>query len=113
METGARKCCNRTATKCEGKEEERCQAGKNQAEMSGQREEKRIMIKGSKRFNALKYVNIYYRSRNIAKGEFIKGSMKVQLQGKAAVSQGALTKHNDGNTIGMNSMAAQVKVDIA
>ena len=52
-------------------------------------------------------------SKFIGKGEFIKGSMKVTLEGKAAVSQGAMTKHNDGNTIGMNSMAAQVKVDIA
>ena len=50
---------------------------------------------------------------SIGKGEFVKGSLKVTLEGKAAVSQGAMTKHNDGNTIGMNSMAAQVKVDIA
>ena len=52
-------------------------------------------------------------SRNIAKGEFIKGSMKVQLEGKAAVSQGALTKHNDGNTTGMCSVAGQFKVQIS
>ena len=35
------------------------------------------------------------------------------LEGKAAVSQGAQTKHNDGNTMGMNNMAAQAKVQIA
>ncbi|WP_297669667.1 DUF4150 domain-containing protein [uncultured Desulfovibrio sp.] len=52
-------------------------------------------------------------SKFIGKGEFIKGSMKVTLEGKAAVSQGATTKHNNGNTTGMNSMAAQAKVDIA
>ena len=52
-------------------------------------------------------------SKFIGKGEFIKGSLKVTLEGKAAVSQGAMTKHNDGNTTGMNSMAAQVKVDSA
>ena len=49
----------------------------------------------------------------IGKGEFVKGSLKVTLEGKAAVSQGAQTKHNDGNTTGMNSTAAQVKVNIA
>ena len=52
-------------------------------------------------------------SKFIGKGEFIKGSMKVQLQGKAAVSQGALTKHNDGNTTGMCSVAGQFKVQVA
>ncbi|MBR5734524.1 MAG: DUF4150 domain-containing protein [Deltaproteobacteria bacterium] len=49
----------------------------------------------------------------IGKGEFVKGSLKVTLEGKAAVSQGAQTKHNDGNTMGMNNMAAQAKVQIA
>jgi len=49
----------------------------------------------------------------IGKGEFTKGSSKVSLEGKAAVSQGATTKHNDGNTVGMCSMAAQTKVQIA
>lgn len=49
----------------------------------------------------------------IGKGEFTKGSSKVTLEGKAAVSQGASTKHNDGNTMGANIMAAQAKVDIA
>ena len=48
----------------------------------------------------------------IGKGEFINGSFKVKLEGKAAVSQGAPTKHNNGNTMGMNSLAAQAKVDI-
>jgi hypothetical protein len=52
-------------------------------------------------------------SKFIGKGEFGKGSLKVTLEGKAAVSQGAQTKHNDGNTMGMNSMAAQAKVQIA
>ena len=52
-------------------------------------------------------------SRNIAKGEFIKGSMKVTLQGKAAVSQGAPTKHNNGNTAGMCSVGAQFKVQVS
>ncbi len=52
-------------------------------------------------------------SKFIGKGEFVKGSLKVTLEGKAAVSQGAQTKHNDGNTMGMNSMAAQAKVQIA
>lgn len=49
----------------------------------------------------------------IGKGEFTKGSQKVSLEGKAAVSQGASTKHNQGNTTGMCSMAAQTKVQIA
>ena len=49
----------------------------------------------------------------IGKGEFIKGSMKVTLEGNAAVTQGATTKHNDGNAVGMCSMAAQSKVQIA
>ena len=49
----------------------------------------------------------------IGKGEFTKGSQKVTLEGKAAVSQGASTKHNQGNTTGMCSMAAQMKVQIA
>ena len=35
------------------------------------------------------------------------------LEGKAAVSQGATTKHNDGNTVGLCSVAAQAKVDVA
>ena len=52
-------------------------------------------------------------SKFSGKGEFIKGSAKVTLEGKAAVSQGAATKHNDGNTTGMNSMAAQAKVQFA
>ncbi len=51
-------------------------------------------------------------SKFIGKGEFIKGSSKVTLEGKAAVSQGATTKHNDGNTTGMNTIAAQMKVQI-
>lgn len=51
-------------------------------------------------------------SKFIGKGEFIKGSVKVTLEGKAAVSQGATTKHNDGNTTGLCSMAAQSKVQI-
>ena len=51
-------------------------------------------------------------SKFIGKGEFIKGSVKVTLEGKAAVSQGATTKHNDGNTTGMCSIAAQSKVQI-
>ena len=51
-------------------------------------------------------------SKFIGKGEFIKGSVKVTLEGKAAVSQGATTKHNDGNTTGRCSMAAQSKVQI-
>lgn len=49
----------------------------------------------------------------IGKGEFTKGSQKVSLEGKAAVSQGAATKHNQGNTTGMCCMAAQAKVQIA
>lgn len=49
----------------------------------------------------------------IGKGEFTKGSQKVTLEGKAAVSQGASTKHNQGNTTGMCCMAAQMKVQIA
>ncbi|MBQ7456961.1 MAG: DUF4150 domain-containing protein [Desulfovibrio sp.] len=48
----------------------------------------------------------------IGRGEFIMGSMKVSLQGKAAVRQGSTTKHNQGNTTGINTMAAQAKVDI-
>ena len=52
-------------------------------------------------------------SKFIGKGEFVKGSLKVTLEGKAAVSQGDQTKHNDGNTMGMNNMAAQAKVQIA
>ncbi len=51
-------------------------------------------------------------SKFIGKGEFIKGAVKVTLEGKAAVSQGATTKHNDGNTTGMCSMAAQSKGQI-
>ena len=49
----------------------------------------------------------------IGKGEFIKGSAKVTLEGKAAVSHGATMKHNDGNTVGLCSVAAQAKVDVA
>ena len=49
----------------------------------------------------------------IGKGEFTKGSQKVSLEGKAAVSQGASTKHNQGNTTGMCCMAGQMKVQIA
>ncbi len=49
----------------------------------------------------------------IGPGEFTKGSSKVTLEGQAAVSQGASTKHNDGNTTGMCAMAAQSKVQIA
>ena len=52
-------------------------------------------------------------SKFIGKGEFVKGSLKVTLEGKAAVSQGAQTKHNNGNSMGMNNMAAQAKVQIA
>ena len=49
----------------------------------------------------------------IGKGDFTKGSQKVTLEGKAAVSQGASTKHNQGNTTGMCCMAGQMKVQIA
>lgn len=49
----------------------------------------------------------------IGKGEFTKGSQKVTLEGKAAVSQGASTKHNQGNTTGLCCMAAQARVQIA
>ncbi|MDR1934305.1 MAG: DUF4150 domain-containing protein [Candidatus Accumulibacter sp.] len=49
----------------------------------------------------------------IGQGEFIMGSQKVQLENKAAVSQGVQTKHNNGNTVGMCSMAGQSKVMIA
>lgn len=52
-------------------------------------------------------------SKFIGKGEFVSGSKKVTLEGKAAVSQGATTKHNDGNTVGLCSVAAQAKVDVA
>lgn len=48
----------------------------------------------------------------IGPGEFIQGSVKVKVEGKAAVSQGALTKHNDGNTVGVCSLAGQFKVRI-
>jgi hypothetical protein len=48
----------------------------------------------------------------IGQGEFIMGSQKVQLESKAAVSQGATTKHNKGNTVGMCSMSGQSKVMI-
>lgn len=51
-------------------------------------------------------------SKFIGPGEFTKGSSKVKIEGKAAVSMGASTKHNDGNTTGMCSMAAQSKVII-
>ena len=46
----------------------------------------------------------------IGKGEFINGSLKITLEGQAAVSQCAPTKHNEGNTMGMNSASAQTKV---
>jgi hypothetical protein len=49
----------------------------------------------------------------IGQGEFIMGSQKVQLENKAAVSQGVTTKHNNGNTVGMCSMSGQAKVMIA
>jgi hypothetical protein len=49
----------------------------------------------------------------IGQGEFIMGSQKVQLESKAAVSQGATTKHNNGNTTGMCSTSGQSKVMIA
>lgn len=52
-------------------------------------------------------------SKFIGKGEFVSGSQKVTLEGKAAVAQGATTKHNDGNTVGLCSVAAQAKVDVA
>lgn len=48
----------------------------------------------------------------IGKGEFILGSFRVKLEGKSAVTQGSLTKHNNGNTTGIASTAAQAKVDI-
>ncbi len=51
-------------------------------------------------------------SKFIGEGEFTKGSQKVKIEGQAAVSQGATTKHNKGNTVGMNSMSAQTKVQI-
>ncbi|MDR2788814.1 MAG: DUF4150 domain-containing protein [Candidatus Accumulibacter sp.] len=46
----------------------------------------------------------------IGQGEFIMGSQKVKFENKNAVSQGAQTKHNNGNTIGLCSMAGQAKV---
>ncbi len=49
----------------------------------------------------------------IGKGEFTQGSQKVSLEGKAAVSQGASTKHNQGNTTGMCCTAGQAKVQFA
>ena len=49
----------------------------------------------------------------IQKGEFLLGSFKVSFQGKSAVRQGAMTKHNSGNTTGINSMAAQAKVTVS
>lgn len=52
-------------------------------------------------------------SKFIGKGEFLRGSMKVTLEGAAAVSQGAMTKHNDSNTVGLCNAAAQAKVDVA
>lgn len=48
----------------------------------------------------------------IGPGEFIKGSTKVKIEGKAAVSMGAPTKHNDGNTTGMCTVGGQFKVMI-
>lgn len=52
-------------------------------------------------------------SKFIGDGEFTNGSQKVKIEGQSAVSQGAMTKHNKGNTVGMNSMAAQAKVQIS
>ncbi|MEG2004730.1 MAG: DUF4150 domain-containing protein [Bilophila sp.] len=52
-------------------------------------------------------------SKFMGAGEFTKGSSKVQLEGKAAVSMGANTKHNDGNTVGMSCVSAQIKVQIS
>jgi hypothetical protein len=49
----------------------------------------------------------------IGQGEFVTGSQKVQLESKAAVSQGATTKHNNGNAVGMCSMSGQAKVMIS
>ena len=49
----------------------------------------------------------------IGKGEFTQGSQKVSLEGKAAVSQGASTKHNQDNTTGMCCTAGQAKVQFA
>ncbi|MDR0379224.1 MAG: DUF4150 domain-containing protein [Candidatus Accumulibacter sp.] len=46
----------------------------------------------------------------IGQGEFIMGSQKVKFENKNAVAQGALTKHNNGNTVGACSMAGQAKV---
>lgn len=51
--------------------------------------------------------------RFIGPGAFVQGSLKVQLQGKPAVSQGATTKHNGGNTLGQCVMAGQSKVEVA
>ena len=46
----------------------------------------------------------------IGEGAFISGSAKVRLQGKAAVSVGALTSHNANNTTGMSVAPGQTKV---
>jgi hypothetical protein len=46
----------------------------------------------------------------IGQGEFIMGSQKVKFENKNAVSQGVQTKHNNGNTVGICSMAGQSKV---
>lgn len=51
-------------------------------------------------------------SKFIGEGQFTKGSSKVKIEGNQAVVQGAATKHNKGNTVGMNSIAAQSKVQI-
>ncbi len=44
------------------------------------------------------------------KVEFIQGSMKVRIEGKAAVRVGDPTKHNEGNTVGTVSAPSQPKV---
>jgi hypothetical protein len=46
----------------------------------------------------------------IGAGEFITGSLKVKFENKNAVAQGAQTKHNEGNTLGICSTAGQSKV---
>jgi hypothetical protein len=46
----------------------------------------------------------------IGAGEFIMGSQKVKFEDKNAVSQGAQTKHNEGNTMGICSTSGQSKV---
>ena len=49
--------------------------------------------------------------KNMQKGQFTSGSMKVVIEGKKAVMQTSATKHNAGNTIGMCLKAGQSKVD--